>query len=177
MLIISDTNMLSSLAAADALPLLFRLFPHQIINIPPAVQQELQVGLARGSAYLQLILDSVSEGQLQVLPLADREQQLAQQLPRKLNRGEQEAIALTQSRQAWLLSNDKRAVRYCQMHQLKVVDLADLLRLFWTRQVAPRAQVEQIIDRMQQVENLVLSQSDRDKIFAPAPSRRRRRKP
>jgi predicted nucleic acid-binding protein len=175
-LIISDTNILSSLAAAEALPLLFRLFPNNVIYIPPAVQQELQVGLERGQAYLQMILDAVSGGQLQVLPLSDREQHLAGQLPRTLNLGEQEAIALTQSHQARLLSNDKRAVRYCQTYQLKVVDLADVLRLLWTRRVVTRANVEQIITRMQQVENLVLNQTDRDKIFAPIPRRRRRRK-
>ena len=113
---------------------------------------------------------------MQVLPLSNREQHLAEQLPRKLNLGEREAIALTQSRQARLLSNDKRAVRYCQMHQLKVIDLADVLRLLWTRRVVTRSKVEQIITRMQQVENLVLSQADRDKIFAPGPHRRPRRK-
>lgn len=176
MLIISDTNILSSLAAGDALPLLFRLFPNNVIYIPPAVQQELQVGLERGQAYLQMTLDAVTEGQLQVLPLSDREQHLAEQLPRKLNLGEQEAIALTQSRRARLLSNDKRVVRYCQTHQLKVVDLADVLRLLWTRRVITHAKVEQLITRMQQVENLVLSQVDRDKIFAPIPRRRHRRK-
>jgi predicted nucleic acid-binding protein len=92
-LIISDTNILSSLAAGDALPLLFRLFPNNVIFISPAVEEELRVGLERGQAYLQLILDAVTEGQLQVLPLSDREQHLAEQLPRKLDLGEQEAIA------------------------------------------------------------------------------------
>ena len=175
MLIISDTNILSSLTAGNALPHLFRLFPHNIIFIPPAVERELKVGLERGQAYLQVILDSVVGGQLQVLPLSDREQHLAKQLPSRLDLGEREAIVLTQSRRARLLSNDKRAVRYCQSHQLKVVDLADMLRLLWTRQIVTRTDVEQIIERMQQVENLVLSQTDQDKIFAPIPGQRRRK--
>lgn len=45
MLIISDTNILSSLAAGDALPFLFELFPKTSICIPVAVQEELQLGM------------------------------------------------------------------------------------------------------------------------------------
>ena len=168
MLIISDTNILCSLAAGNALPLLFRLFPNQIIYIPPAVHQELLSGLARRN-YLIAVLEAITQNQLQVLMLSAAEQNLAQQLPPRLNQGECEAIALTQSRQANLLSNDKRAVRYCQAQKLEVVDLADLLRLFWHNHVASHSQVEQLITEMERVENFVLSATDRAKVFAPRP--------
>ncbi|MEZ4865958.1 MAG: hypothetical protein R3C14_31880 [Caldilineaceae bacterium] len=113
MLIISDTNILSSLAACDALSLLFRLFPNQVIYIPPSVQQELQAGLERQRTYLSAVLEAIAQVRLQVLILSATEQNLTQQLPSRLNLGEREAIALTQNRQGFLLSNDKRAVRYC----------------------------------------------------------------
>jgi len=43
MLIVSDTNIPSSLAACDALSHLFRLLEAPIIYIPPTVHQELRV--------------------------------------------------------------------------------------------------------------------------------------
>jgi len=84
-----------------------------------------------------------------------------------LNRGECEAIALAQNRQAALLSNDKRAIRYCQQQDIEIIDLSDLLRLFWTVGVLSKVQVRQLIERMAQVENLILKQTERAKIFAP----------
>lgn len=174
MLIISDTNILSSLAAGDALPLLFRLFPNQVIYIPPVVYQELLAGLARRN-YLTKVLEAIKQNQLQVLVLSTAEQTLAQGLPARLNQGECEAIALTQSRRANLLSNDKRAVRYCQMQKLNVVDLADLLRLFWIERIVAYEEVEQLVTRIERVENLILSETDRVKIFAPRPRQGRRR--
>lgn len=174
MLIISDTNILSSLAAGDALPLLFQLFPNQTIYIPPAVQQEVLAGLSRRS-YLIAVSEALTRAQIQVLSLSAVEHEVAQQLPSRLNRGECEAIALTQSRQANLLSNDKHAVRYCQAQKLAVVDLADLLRLFWLNHIASYAQVEQLIVQLERIENFILSEGDRVKIFAPRPDQRRRR--
>jgi hypothetical protein len=66
-----------------------------------------------------------------------------------------------------LLTNDRRAVRYCQTNGIDVVDLPTVLRLFWTRQVATRSEVEQIISHMEQVERLILNTEQRAAIFAP----------
>jgi predicted nucleic acid-binding protein len=53
--------------------------------------------------------------------------------PQRLNAGECEAIAICQERHIPLLTNDRRAVRYCQANGINVVDLPTILRLFWTR--------------------------------------------
>jgi len=116
-LVISDTNILSSLAAAEAVSLLFRLFPNTTIYIPPAVHLELQTGLTYGQTHLEPILQAIG-GKLQILHLSENEQELAQGLPRKLNAGEREAIALSKNRRSRLLSNDKQAVRYCRQKVL-----------------------------------------------------------
>ncbi len=164
MLVISDTNILSSLAACDALSCLFRLFPDTIIYIPPTVHQELQIGLENGKRYLNLVL--LATHQIQVLHLLELEQQMIKSLPNKLNRGECEAIALAKNRQALLLCNDKRAIRYCQEEEIESINLPYLLRLFWTRKILSKVQVKELIERMEQVENLVLKQSVYAKIFS-----------
>ena len=82
-------------------------------------------------------------------------------------RGECEAIVLCQQRRIPLLSNDRRAIRYCQAAGIDALDLATLLRLFWIQHLATRVEVEQIICRMEQVERLSLSTEQRAAIFGP----------
>lgn len=173
MLIISDTNILSSFAAGEAFQLLLRLFPERSICIPLTVQQELQIGLDRGRAYLKSVLQGIDAGQVQVLELSTQDEQLLDQLPRKLNQGEREAIILALTRKIPLLSNDKRAIRYCEHQGIEVVDLPELLRLLWTHHLVTRTEVERLIERMRQVENLILSPPDRAKIFTRSPRRRK----
>jgi predicted nucleic acid-binding protein len=170
--IVSDTNMLSSLAAANALARLQRLFARSTLSVPPAVRDELLVAVARGTTYLEALTAALTAGEIPVLALTEEEHALATTLPRKLNAGVCEAIALCQQRRLPLLSNDRRAVRYCHTNGIDVVDLPTVLRLFWTRQVTTRTEVEQIISRMEQVERLILSAEQRTAIFAP--QRRRR---
>ncbi|NCC34871.1 MAG: hypothetical protein EOM24_23080 [Chloroflexia bacterium] len=172
MTVVSDTNILSSLAAADAVEALQRLFARSTVSIPPAVRDELQAAIDRGRDYLVVVVDAIAAGDIPVLTLTNNEHTLAATLPRRLNAGECEAIALCQQRRVPLLSNDRRAVRYCQAQGIDVVDLPAILRLFWTRQITTRSDVEQIITRMAQVERLTLSHAQREAIFAP-PRRRR----
>lgn len=166
MLVISDTNILSSFAAAQAFPLLQLLFAKSVIYIPPAVRQELQVGLNYGQAHLKIILEAITTNQLQILDLSASEKHLAGSLPRKLNAGESEAIALSQIRGATLLSNDKRAIRYCDRQGIEALDLIDLLRLLWKRNILSQAEVKNLISEMERVENLRLTPSQRREIFA-----------
>ena len=104
--------------------------------------------------------------------MTEDERALVSALPRKLNAGEREAIALCQQRRIPLLSNDRRAIRYCQASGIDALDLATLLRLFWIQQLARRVEVEQIIARMEQVERLALNAEQRAAIFAPLRRRR-----
>jgi predicted nucleic acid-binding protein len=171
-IIVSDTNILSSLAAAHALDRLQRLFARSTLCIPPCVRDELRIAVERGRIYVEVVTTAITAGEIPILELTEAEQALVATLPRKLGLGECEAIALCQQRQLPLLTNDRRAVRYCQTNSIDVVDLPTVLRLFWTRQVATRREVEQIINRMEQVERLTLSAEQRTAIFA---SQRRRR--
>jgi len=165
MLFVSDTNIPSSLAAGNALSSLSLLFPDTTIYIPPTVYQELKMGLERGQTHLNIVLEWIVTRHISILELLETEQQMIESLPNKLNRGEREAIALAKNRQGLLLCNDKRAVRYCQQQGIENIDLPYLLRLFWTRQIFTRTQLEQLIEKMAQVENLVLKQTVLDKIF------------
>lgn len=106
-----------------------------------------------------------------VLPLMPDEEVLLSLLPRKLNAGERQAIILTQQRHGILLSNDQRAVRYCEQQGIRSLDLVDMPRLLWTRKIISRRDVHRLIEEMQRVEQLTLTAEQRVIIFGPHHSR------
>lgn len=166
MIVISDTNILSSLAAGDALATLRRLYPKSRLLIPPTVQQELQSGFDRGKTYLQPVLQAIAKQQIEVVSLSAEEELQTFLYPSHLAAGEREAIALAQSRKALLLSNDGDAIRYCKQYQLVVVSLVNLLRLFWSEGLLSQDEVRDLIARMKHVETLTLTPKALAKIFA-----------
>ena len=167
MIVVRDTNILSSLAAGDSLAALLRLFTRSTFCIPLSVRDELQVGLNKGRSYLEPIFQAMTTQQITVVTLSPDEEQSLQAYPPRLNLGERQAIALTQKRNAVLLSNDRRALRYCQQQNLRAVNLIGILRLLWVRQIMPQDEVQTLMAKMEQVENLVITPAQRTEIFAP----------
>ena len=167
MIIISDTNILSSFAAGDALSLLNQLYRHAGFAIPPSVQQELEAGFRRGKTHLASVLNAVQSRQISVMSLSAEEELLTFNYPAGLDEGEREAIALAQTRKALLLSNDGKAIRYCQQRKMNVASLEILLRLLWETGVMSPDDVRALIAKMGQVEKLSLTSDQLTKIFTP----------
>ena len=167
MIVISDTNVLSSLAAGDSFHLLLQLYPRAKLSVPQIVLDELQAGDDAGTSYLQPVLQAIRAHQIHVLPLTPEEELLTFQYPNNLDAGERQAIALAQIRKATLLGNDKNAIRYCKQKGIRVVSLVGILRLLWMEQVIAQDDVRLLIGRMEQVESLTLTPSQLTEIFAP----------
>jgi predicted nucleic acid-binding protein len=157
--------MLSSFAAGDALQVLLRLFAKSKIYIPPAVLEEVQVAIDKGRTYLNTLLQAITDHQIIVLPLTTDEIRSLDSLPRRLNAGERQAIVLAQYRQGVLLSNDRRAVRYCEQQGIRSLELVDILRLLWVRRILSRRDVQLLIEQMQRVERLTLTTKQQSVIF------------
>ncbi|MEP7200779.1 MAG: hypothetical protein ABI874_13235 [Chloroflexota bacterium] len=64
---VADINILASFAAADALPLLLQALRVERLVVPVAVATEIEVGIARGRAHLQLIAQAMTAGQIEVM--------------------------------------------------------------------------------------------------------------
>lgn len=170
--VVSDSNILSSLAAADALDLLTKFFRGDTIFIPQAVEQELQAGLAHGAFHLQRVFDAIRRDEIRTLYLTEAEQTLTTTLPRKLHAGEKEGIVLCRLYNYLFLSNDKRAIRHCQMTGIKSINLEAFLRALWVQRVLSQQEVKALIQAIQSVEKLVVTQEQFGKIFAPYHRRR-----
>ena len=156
MIIVSDTNILGSLAAGNALTSLCQLYAKDRLVIPPAVRQELEEGWARGHQHLERVFLALQAKQIEIAALSAEEELHTFNYPSDLGDGEREAMALVQSRQGTLLSNDADAVLYCRRRGLPVLNLPDLLRLFWIENILSQDEVRSLIAEMARVESLSL---------------------
>lgn len=95
-------------------------------------------------------------------------------LPAHLHAGEREGIVLCQARKCLFLTNDRRAIRFCETQAIQVVDLVVLLRSLWTRQIVTQDEVKEMVAAMAQIEHLTLSEFQRTFLFAPHRPRRNR---
>ena len=166
-MVVSDTNILGSFAATDALPNLFALLATDKITMPPAVEAEIRMGVARNVGHLQRLLDAISDKRLVVTPLNPQAQATISSFPQQLNSGEREAIALAAQYRAPLLTNDRRALSYCVTAQIATLDLNQLLRGLWVRKVVTQAIVRDMITHMKQVDRTIFLEKDLQQIFAP----------
>jgi len=153
--IVADSNILSSFAAAKGLPLLFKALQEEVIYIPPSVHRELSAGLEYGVSYLIGVVDLVEGNQLRILELTEQEQEQTATLSGSFGAGEKEAIAVCLQRGATLLCNEKRVVNYCLQHNIPCFNLKALLRFLWKKGVVSKAKVKTMIVRMNKVEGLV----------------------
>lgn len=166
MIVVATTNILSSLAAGDSCPALLRLFAPSRLIIPPGVQQELHAGLNAGAKYLEPVLHAIQANQIEVSTLSVEEEFLTYNLPRSLNEGELQALALAQKRRTPLLCNDTQIIRYCEPRGIAVITLVAILRLLWVKNVQSPDGVRRLIRQMERVEGLALSFRQLAEIFA-----------
>ena len=168
-MIVADTNIVSTFARIGRLDLLFAVTETDALHLPPAVIKEIKAGLHKGLDFLQPLVDGLTGGAgFYALELTAVEKTLADTLPGSLNAGERECIAgCAQRPDSKLLTNDKRAMRYCREHGITVIDLPVLLRWLWTRNIVSQIEVKALLDKMKMVENLQLSPNALATVFAP----------
>ncbi|MBI1760086.1 MAG: hypothetical protein HYR56_01490 [Acidobacteria bacterium] len=92
-MIVADTNILSTFARLGRCDLLFAVAETGVLHLPPAVIQELEIGLRKGHDYLQPIVDGLAGAAgFVALDLTAVEKRQADELPTALNTGERECI-------------------------------------------------------------------------------------
>jgi predicted nucleic acid-binding protein len=153
-MIVADTNILSTFARIRRLDLLFQVMRVEKFVLPQAVVGELQAGLNKGLEFLRPILDDLTTGQGFVsADLTESESAYQSVLPKGLNAGEREGIAICASRSgAVLMSNDYRAKKYCRANRILFADLQLILRRLWQTGLFTQDEVRALIQEIEQSE-------------------------
>jgi len=154
-MILVDTNVLSTFARVDALPLLWELFTDRPLSVTPAIFREVLEAISQGCTWLADIPALVKRGRIQLVSPTAADVLAAEGLADSLGGGEREAIALCKKHGWAFVTNDRRARNYCREVGVEVFDLAGLLRAIWVTNLRSKKFVAKLVRRIEDVETLV----------------------
>jgi len=143
-----DTDVLSMLSKIGRLDLLRRTFPEVVFSITFEVYTELLDAREAGYDFI----DDILEQGFKVLHL---DSDLMEMYERKraelkdLHAGEVTSILLCKRSGMAFVTNDRRAKRYCEENGVEWLDIVDLFRLCYRKQVVAKQELEQVIDAIE----------------------------
>lgn len=108
-MVLADTNILSTFAKINQLPLLIRLFGSDRRGMVPAVYEEFQDGIEKGYLALQAILELVQQGQIELVAPSAHEIFEKDALPASFDADECETLAVAKLRGYKVLTNETQA--------------------------------------------------------------------
>src|SRR5688572_8560539 len=156
--VVADTNIVSTFARIDALPLLQQLLRVDRLYITPGTYQELHRAIEAGCSFLEPVVAGIqAAGVLDLVEMTREEVLVLRELPGSLGAGEAESIAVCLHRpEAQFLTNDKRARNHCRERLIACLDLPAILRALWLRKVVGKKQVKQLIRQIETERGMVI---------------------
>lgn len=155
-----DTDVLSSFAKIERLPLLFAVFDQDTLNIAAAVENEVKTGISKGFHFSNDIIILQTQGQIRTYHTSPVDQEFMSSLPQTLEAGERESMALCKRFAATLVSNERRVMHHCQMNGIHCINLAGILRLLWELKILTQTEVQKIITDIERADRLKFRTTD-----------------
>jgi predicted nucleic acid-binding protein len=160
-----DTDVLSMLGKVGRIDLLRYAFPGTIFSITFEVYNELLKAKEAGYDFV----DGILEQGFKVLHL-DSNLMLTYERRKDelkdLHAGEVTSILLCKQAGMAFVTNDRRAKRYCEENGVEWLDIVDLLRLCYRKQVLDKQELEQVIADIEAKDRTRILR--REEIFANA---------
>ena len=160
MRILFDTDILSTFAKADAIQYLETLFSNACLLITPEVYSELKVPKEYGYDFPDAIFNS---NRFELVQLTDEEvDEFKSNLfgIRSIHSGELETITIAMNRGYIFCSKDAKALDYAVTHGVEVLYFHTILKALWKFDVLTQGKVETLMDTMEQVDNMIISNRD-----------------
>jgi predicted nucleic acid-binding protein len=162
--ILADTNMLSTFAKIRELLLLLKLFRDERFGVVPAVHEELQNGVSKGYLGLQVVIELIQQGQIDLVVPNAEEIFAKGTLPKSFDEGERETIAVANSRAYQVLTNERLVKNWCKKIGRTYWDLPGILRAFWRTNLLTKEQVQRLVNEIEAKDRIVFK--DKEQIFA-----------
>jgi len=149
MIVVSDTDILSTFGKIGALKHLKRLFEE--IYIPPVVYEELRRAKEIGFGFVDELIENV-----QVLNLSEAEYSEFVRLAeheKYLHSGELQGIVLCTHRNGVLLTNDKKAREFCKANNIVYFDIKGILRAFYKQRLLREEEIRNLVGAIEDKDN------------------------
>lgn len=151
--VILDCDIASCLAKVDRVDLLKSVFLNCDICITNSVYIELLRAKQAGFSFPDKIFESVP-----VISLNHNEREMLQALSqnRWIHFDESEGVSIAKNRDAILLTNDSKVVRYCKEIGVDVLDLKDILLLLAIRRTVNYAEMKDLLQDIEEKDKIVI---------------------
>jgi predicted nucleic acid-binding protein len=125
-IVVMDCDLISSFAKINRIDLLETLFPDAQLAITASVYNE----LLKTKEYGFDFLDKIIQSNVGLINMQKEERSVFEDFLQdyRIHLGEAEGIAIAKCRDGVFMTNDSRAVRFCEEKGVKVLNLKDVLR-------------------------------------------------
>ncbi len=152
MIPIADTDILSMFGKVKSINTLRLLFNE--LYVPTAVYEELLRAKDAGLSFIDYVLDDI-----EVINLSEEEHHEYISLLKNekyLHKGEVQAIIICKHRGGVLLTNDKKAKKFCTKNGNPCFDIKGILRAFLLRDILNEIELRQLISQIEDTDNTTI---------------------
>ncbi len=163
MMILVDTNILSTFGKVGEMKLLFKLFQTKL-SISSNVFCEISIAYEKGYSFAEFVLDCIKNEKIDVVAIDQEDLPYMLDLPKSFGPGERDSIAICKNRGYVFLSNEKKVYNYCKKHGVQCLLLLHLLKSLWKENILNKEDVKELITEIESKDNIVIA--DKDSIFS-----------
>ena len=147
-----DTDILSMFGKVRSINTLKQLFNE--LYVPTAVYEELLKAKDVGLSFIDYVLDDI-----EVINLSEEEHHEYISLLKNekyLHKGEVQAIIVCKHRSGVLLTNDKKAKKFCTKNGIPCFDIKGILLAFLLRNILNEIELRQLIYQIEDADNTTI---------------------
>jgi len=163
MMILVDTNILSTFGKVGGLKLLFELFQTKL-SVSSNVFCEISIAYEKEYSFAKSVLDCIKNEKIDVVAVDQEDLPYMLGLPKSFGPGERDSIAICENRGYVFLSNEKKVYNYCKKHGIQCLLLPHLLKSLWKENILNKEDVKELITEIESKDNIVIA--DKDSIFS-----------
>lgn len=158
-MLIIDTDAASVLAKGKLLEETLELFENHNVVITPKIEEELEKPLEHGYNYPKQIFEKIDT---EAPSEQERKQYREWFNEQSVDKGELEAIAIVESRDAIFFTMDRAANRYAEKQDVQTLAFNNLVKLLHEKEIISKEDLKDSIELIEQKDNRRI---DTDEIF------------
>jgi predicted nucleic acid-binding protein len=158
-MLIIDTDAASVLAKGELLEETLELFKNHEVVITPKIEEELEKPLEHGYNYPNQVFEKLDTES----PSEQEQKQYREWFnEQSVDKGELEAIAIAESRDAIFFTMDQAANRYAEKQKVQTLAFNNLAKLLHEKEIIPKQDLKGSIELIEQKDNRRI---DKENIF------------
>lgn len=156
MIILLDTNIISTFSKIKKLGLLYDVFNTKEFYISPNVHAEIIAAKEKGYLFVGQVIDLFQKKKLIALPLTSEEEIKAEKLPLSFSKGERDSLVICKERNGILVTNERKVINYCKKQDIKCFDLRDILKALHQFMDFSKDEVSKLIEEIEEKDNIII---------------------